>query len=162
MSTPVTKIVKTVTIKPGEQFVLPPGANVTTVIGTVGSSGCTIPPPTELGCYYFRYELSGPGAGGSNAWENGIIEDVKINNTVSLINYNGYWTNEPTGSLPIESVLYSTGVFFNITTSVSSVGDAVFFTINFKLPISLKDVVFLHLKSSDNNEIFIPPLIREC
>ncbi len=56
MSTPVTKIVKTVTIKPGEQFVLPPGANVTTVIGTVGSSGCTIPNPTQLQCYRLVWE----------------------------------------------------------------------------------------------------------
>lgn len=58
MSTPVTKIVKTVTIKPGEQFVLPPGANVTTVIGTVGSSGCTIPAPTQLQCYVLIWEVA--------------------------------------------------------------------------------------------------------
>ena len=76
MSTGSNKIVKTVTIKPGENFVLPQGANVTTVIGTISSNGCTIPAPTTLQCYTLvREESSGSGATLGDAFFTEIILD---------------------------------------------------------------------------------------
>jgi hypothetical protein len=71
MSTGSNKIIKTVTIKPGENFVLPQGANVTTVIGTISSNGCTIPAPTVLQCYRLVWEEA-----------TGALEDAVFNQLI--------------------------------------------------------------------------------
>lgn len=52
-----SSIQRTIVIKPGESFTLPPGATVNTVIGTLNSSNCSLPEPTELQCYILTWEF---------------------------------------------------------------------------------------------------------
>ena len=57
MSTPIPLTSKSVILKPGESFILPPGSSVQTVIGLLSSTGCTLPPPTNYVNHIFYYDI---------------------------------------------------------------------------------------------------------
>jgi hypothetical protein len=71
MSTNSTTI-KTVVIKPGETFVLPPGAVVTTLIGTVTGSSCVLPEPTNYIDHVFYYDVPSTVSGTSTPYWTGL------------------------------------------------------------------------------------------
>lgn len=101
MSIPSTKITKTITIKPGEQFVIPNGANVTTIIGTVSSDGCVLPAATQLQCYLMLWETT-TGELNDAYYDKLIIGDLEFN-----------LSNIPMGGVDGISYLYSALVNLN-------------------------------------------------
>ena len=61
MSITPTRITQTITITPGQQFVLPNGATVESIIASgdaTATSDCTIPDLSEYACSYFKFTLS--------------------------------------------------------------------------------------------------------
>ena len=73
------QIIKTITIKSGEQFVLPPGAVVTTVIGMLGSSGCTLPSPSQLSCYAFQFSAANKSGSRTPAYDDVRLLGIILN-----------------------------------------------------------------------------------
>lgn len=118
----VNQITKSQIIKPGETFVLPPGAIIKQAIGGIlSTSGCSLPESLEMQCYWVfiekdfdssvgsahpppyvesfvlgNGELIIPILGGPQPWEGHVINAVNALNN-PLVEGRCYWFDEGTG-----------------------------------------------------------------
>lgn len=73
-------IIKNVILKHGEPFVLPAGAVVKTVIGTVTSSGCSLPESEDYNCYVVYFGTAKDGTP-SSVYKEIYINGIMVNDT---------------------------------------------------------------------------------
>ena len=72
----LSKINKSVTLKPGEKFTLPPDSTLLTTTGVMTSTGCPIPIPQlpeELACYGLNFSIVDGRIGGQSPAMSGLV-----------------------------------------------------------------------------------------
>lgn len=175
MSIPRPTITKTYTLSPNETWTIPPNATITAITGFVEDPCDVAPDPTELGCYFFKYEIEGADEG-TDAWENAFAEALIVGDTsYNLGNYNMYLhTNYAPPPLPpalpaagntgIKTLLENTKTIFNTTFDDPDhwLGGLTIFVIRFKTFPALAQNMYLKLKTGQNTVALFPATSYDC
>lgn len=131
------KILKTVVLKPGEKFTLPPDAVVLTSTGTLSSTCNNIPPIADLECYAFMSVQQNDSGSHTEPWQEdnikyrGIIlngQEYLFDNEITWIGQGPDFETEMK-KLPVGGLF--TGFNFNSNTD-GSYGTKAYFV--FKIP----------------------------
>lgn len=151
----VTKANKSITLAPGEKFILPPNSTILSITGELDSTCDNLPEPQVLACYYFQWEMEGPGASGSDAWESGTVDEITVGTTSYTVNGDAYLENND-GASKLLLALTSAG-FLDISIPAGSLlNNRMLWAACFKTTASIAASTVLKLHSGDDSYIQIP------
>jgi len=149
----VSKTTKSAILKAGEKFILPPNSKVIAITGALDSTCNNLPTPETLDCYSFQWELEGPNTG-SDAWENGTIDNIKIGDAIIPVNGDGFLPNNNGEAILIRAM--ELAGFIDVSTSLSMLTRRGLFSVCFKTTASIAARSYLSMHSSDSSYILIP------
>lgn len=153
MSLVPIKTTKSITLKPGEKFILPPNSSVIAITGDLTSTCDNLPTPEALSCYSFQWELEGPN-NGIDAWEGGTINSIKVGDVLFPVNGDAYLTDNG-GEAKLIAGMSAAG-FINVQTALSMLTRRALFSVCFSTTASIAGASYLIITSGDGTKVYIP------
>lgn len=172
---PTTPITQSITITPGQQFVVPAGATIDMIIANgdaTATADCEIPDPEEYVCSYFKITMNQDGDQGRPMAETTTrLDSLTVGNTVfsfndQLIIVLGADPGQLISLTTLNSYITDQGLFkfTNITRdTLTSTSERQIIWMYFQVPSILLNTLELEVLDKGNPQYFKPgPTAIEC